>query len=218
MSEVAHNTQRGNGLRIVRGVGYVLLTIVTFVIVAISMFNLLYIQTIVSGTSMQPKFYEGDVAFVNRFLQGDKGDILVAEVPWGIDGEKVSVIKRYVAGEGDRVKFVKVSATEIYLYVNGEKVVEPYVSGGQSMAYLEWTLFLEDNALTNNFEIDAEGYLVIPDNYVYLLGDNREESSDCSRYGPISRDNVIGKVDYVVKKGENVKGFIFNIIFNILRV
>ena len=225
MSYIEPSTKTKIVKRTLKGFVYVLLFIITFIVLSISLFNIVYIETTVYGLSMQPLYNvdataeneAGDIVFVNRFIQGNIGDIVVANVPWKSNGKDITIIKRYIAKGGDRVKFVKENEI-VYLYINGEVMQEDYVSESQHAEYNNWRQFLINNDESHTFEIDEDGYLVIPKNHVYLLGDNREHSTDCSYFGPVSRDCIIGRVEYVVKKGNSIGKFIFVTIFQFLRL
>lgn len=78
------------------------------------------------------------------------------------------LIKRIVAVGGETVE-----VRDNRLIVDGVPLDEPYLQPGVAMA---------------NF-----GPRTIADNEIFLLGDNRNESSDGRVFGPVPRDDVIGK-------------------------
>lgn len=100
-----------------------------------------------------------------------RGDIVVSSQPNAIEDR---LIKRVIAIGGDTVD---IDFDLGVVYVNGTALVEPYV-----------------NTPTNRRE-DFIGPITIPKGKVFLMGDNRNGSSD-------SRTNAIGLVDenYIVGK------------------
>ena len=50
--------------------------------------------------------------------------------------------------------------------------------------------------------------LTVPDGFVYFLGDNRSNSSDCSLFGPLESKYVLAKVDFVAK-GTSTAYYVF---------
>jgi signal peptidase I len=123
----------------------------------------------VPSSSMEPTLMPDDRLVVYPAREYARGDLVVAADP---TEEGAYVVKRVVALGGDRV-----SVSRGRLYVNETPIDEPYLS--ESMDY----------------ELDA--YTVGPDD-VYLLGDNRNESSDSHLWGRgVPADTVQGKVRYV---------------------
>lgn len=88
-----------------------------------------------------------------------------------LEFNKVSYIKRIIALEGDRVQII-----EGNVYVNGKKLQEDYLSEG--------------TVTTPGFYND----IIVPEGYVYVLGDNRQESIDSRIFGCILEDKIEGKV------------------------
>lgn len=131
--------------------------------------------TLVRGDSMYSTLEEGDYLIINRmsykFKDPERGDIIVFESDLQQDdGSSKDLVKRVIGVEGDSVKI-----KDSKVYVNGEKLIEPYI----------------DDQVTEG-DIDT----VVPEDCVFVLGDNREISLD-SRYdsvGFINNSDILGKV------------------------
>lgn len=131
--------------------------------------------TLVRGDSMYSTLEEGDYLIINRmsykFKEPKRGDIIVFESDLQQDdGSSKDLVKRVIGVSGDRVKIENSK-----VYVNGEELVEPYI-------YDEVT--------------DGDVDTVVPEDSVFVLGDNREISLD-SRYdsvGFVDDSDILGKV------------------------
>lgn len=93
---------------------------------------------------------------------------------YGLGVTKSSYIKRVVGLPGDHVEI-----KNNRVYINGHPYVEPYVS----------------KALKTDMSLGGEfSDVVVPDGYVYVLGDNRASSADSRRFGCIPINKIEGKV------------------------
>ena len=102
------------------------------------------------------------------FHAPERGDIVVFHPP-STTGKPY--IKRVIGLPGDRISF-----EDGYVTVNGERLVEPYLRG----------------AITD-CERGDHCRLMVPEGTVYVLGDNRDNSSDSRLFGPVAVDEIIGK-------------------------
>jgi signal peptidase I len=118
--------------------------------------------------SMEPTLMEGDRILINRltyhFRDPQAGDVVVFNSPINEDED---LVKRVVAVAGDTV-----AIDDGFLYVNGVAQEEPYV-------------------LEQDFR-GEEPEMVVPPDYVFVLGDNRNNSGDSRIFGPIPIDSIIG--------------------------
>ena len=135
----------------------------------------------VDGNSMLRTLYDGDVLLLSVLpTEPERGDIVV------ITRENVKerpLIKRVIGVSGDRVM---VDYTTNTVYVNGNAIDEPYLDAAvKAGAFGEMR-----DAFTLNTEF------VVPDGSVYVMGDNRNDSTDSrSRdVGALEKGQILGKV------------------------
>ena len=84
---------------------------------------------------------------------------------------KTSYIKRVIGVAGDHIKI-----EDGKVYLNYEELDEPYVREG---------VVTTSNLITE---------LTVPEGYVFAMGDNRENSTDCRAFGCIPLDKIESKV------------------------
>jgi signal peptidase I len=121
----------------------------------------------VEGISMRPTLESGSYVLVNRLAYRlgppRHGDVIIFHFPQDPDQE---YIKRIIGLPGD---LVVVSNGEVR--VNGDLVEEPYLL----------------------YSPEYESTLKVPSDQLYVLGDNRNNSSDSHQWGPVPMENVVGK-------------------------
>ncbi len=133
----------------------------------------------VENISMQPTLYQGDVLVVNKlaYKLGDykTGDIVIFHNP---NFEEEDFIKRLIGTPGDTV-VVK----DGRVLVNGTELEESYIRETP----------------------DYEGEWVVPDDAIFVLGDNRRQSSDSHSWGFVPLDDVVGKAIFVYWPPQAIK-------------
>jgi signal peptidase I len=121
----------------------------------------------VQGFSMVPSLQDGEFVLVNRLAyrlgQPQRGDIIVFHHPTQQNQE--DLIKRVIGLPGDEVK-VENGA----VYVNGIRLKETYI----------------------NAEPAYTDQRVVPEGSLYVLGDNRNSSSDSHAWGFVPYKDVVG--------------------------
>jgi signal peptidase I len=121
----------------------------------------------VDGSSMEPTLHGGEYVLVNklsyRLGQPDHGDVIVFYYPRDPEQE---YIKRVIGLPGDRIDI-----RDGNVYVNGQLLEEPYIAAAPIYP----------------------GTWLVPDNSLFVLGDNRNNSSDSHSWGAVPNDYVVGK-------------------------
>ncbi|MBE6573301.1 MAG: signal peptidase I [Ruminococcaceae bacterium] len=135
----------------------------------------------VDGISMNKTLEDKDILILsNLFYEPDVGDIIVfasdnSNGKLGT-GYNKPYVKRVIATEGQHVV---IDAAEKKIYVDGKvSECEKYAFYDPARSGYPWT------------DIDV----IIPEGHVFVLGDNRYNSSDSRALGPIDTRDIIGRV------------------------
>ncbi len=128
----------------------------------------------IPSESMLPTIRAGDRLLVDKitykFKEIERGDIVVFKPPPSAIINKDEVfIKRVIALPGETI-----SIKNGVVFINGAPLAEPYIN----------------EEPRKNF-----GPLTIPDNHIFVMGDNRNYSYDSRFWGPLPIDNLIGKAE-----------------------
>ncbi len=128
---------------------------------------------VVDGSSMYPTLESGDRVFVNkmsyRLHDPNRGDVVVLHQISG--ASERDLIKRVIALPGEEVEMRSCT-----VLVDGRVLEEPYL----------------DPAASSSCGGDFEPVLV-PDDHVFVMGDNRGGSQDSRQLGPIAQDDLVGR-------------------------
>ncbi|MCM3713173.1 signal peptidase I [Halalkalibacter oceani] len=160
--------------------------VIVALVLAFLIRQFLFAPVIVDGESMLPTLEDSDRLIVNKigyvFGEPERFDIIVFHAPAGKD-----YIKRVIGLPGDRVEY-----RDDTLYINGEPFEEPY---------LDELRPLYQDGLTGDFELDG----VVPEDELFVLGDNRWHSRDSRDIGTVHIDEVIGKANVVFWPISNIR-------------
>ncbi len=186
----------------------VLIMFVSFFALINIIFNIVFIRTNVRGNSMYPTLnanvpsnqIDGDVVYINKFSSYTNSDIVVADVSWWDNGY---IIKRLVGCPNDIVQ-IKDEGTQYVLYVNNEMLYTKEKNSDTDYYFNSIYMTFFEKFPANSIENDqGECCIILNDNEYLLMGDNWGNSTDCLTGGPISNNNIIGRVDIIIHYGEN---------------
>lgn len=185
---------------------------------ALIFFSSVTIECEVFGSSMQPTLNQNvsnhDYVYVNSC--DDKytyGDIVVVDV----DSEYI--IKRVAGLSGDRIAIVlddgiyKLSRNdeiieENYIKISNNVTTPTYTRNGMDETFAHMEILKSSKPELFN----EQGQLVVPENEIFVLGDNRAVSQDSSFYGPFKLSTVLGKVELIRYAGTSSYSFYYNYI------
>lgn len=143
--------------------------------------DFLFINKMIYGAELAPGF-QGRTLFDIRFPAIRKprpGDIIVFRYPLNT---AVDYIKRCVAVEGQTVE-----VRDKVLFVDGKRRDEPYAMHGDPRI-----LPRGESGSRDNF-----GPITVPKDCLFMMGDNRDNSSDSRFWGPLPMRLVKGKAMFL---------------------
>jgi signal peptidase I len=160
-----------------------IMTIGIAVILAIIFRTFFFSSYVVEGESMMPTLQDGNLLMINKisyeFTDFERFDVIVFHA-----NEEDDYVKRIIGVPGDEIFY-----EDDELYINGEKVEEPYLDSFKEQ-------LAEGQELTGDFTLDdVTGQVKVPENHVFVLGDNRLHSWDSRHIGFVNIDDVVGKVN-----------------------
>lgn len=147
--------------------------ILPYIVVVISVVlirTFLITPAIVDGKSMEPTLYNNNIVLLNkldyRLNDIKRFDVVVVNLG------KERLIKRVIALPGEHVEY-----KDGNLYIDGFVVDENF-----------------NHDTTNDFKLEKIGYLKIPGDKYFVVGDNRNDSVDSRMIGLIDKKDIIGSV------------------------
>lgn len=154
----------------------ILEVVIIAVLVVLGVRALLVQPFLVSGSSMEPTFQNGDYILINeisyRFRAPERGEVVVFRFP---QNESVFYIKRIIGLPGERV-----------VVKNGEiKIFNQNHPEGFSLG---------ENYLSIPMRKTDEKNISLKDGEYFMMGDNRNASSDSRQWGPAKKSEIIGEV------------------------
>jgi signal peptidase I len=161
---------KGKDSGFLRFVVDILETLVLSVILFIGI-NAVSARIRVDGSSMEPTLHSGEFVIVNKlsYKIGNpaRGEIVVFHFPRDPEQE---YIKRVIGLPGDQV-----IVNQGKIFVNDRLVDEPYIAADPTY----------------------EGTWIVPAGHLFVLGDNRNNSSDSHNWGTVPQEYVVGKAVFI---------------------
>ncbi|MFA6105835.1 MAG: signal peptidase I [Patescibacteria group bacterium] len=145
---------------------------ITIAVIRYFLFKPFYVK----GASMEPNFYDHEYLIVDelsyRLRTPERGEVVVFKYP---NNQEEYFLKRIIGLPGERVKIADGKIT-IYntLHPEGVEINESY---------------LDKDLVTLG---EAKTVTLSNDEY-FVMGDNRANSFDSRRFGPVKRDLIVGR-------------------------
>jgi len=166
-------------LEILKKIGQFFLDLIETIVMALAIFVVCYLFLFqphqVKGNSMFPNYHDGEYILTDkvsyRFGNPVRGDVVVFRSP---QNKEVDYIKRVIGFPGETIKIEAGS-----VFINNQKLNENY---------------LPADHLTTGQSFLTEGQeFVVPQGEYFLMGDNRNHSSDSREFGSVEKEEFIGR-------------------------
>jgi len=167
-------------LAIAKKIFKLIVDVVEAFVTALGIFIIVYLFLFqphqVRGGSMLPNFHDKEYILTNKmvyyFRSPKRGDVVIFESP---QNKNYDYIKRIIGMPGEEISLKRGK-----IYINEKQLDE--------------TKYLPEDTITPGGSFLKNGeQIVIPNKQYFVIGDNRGNSSDSRDWGPIPRDNIIGK-------------------------
>ena len=184
-----------------------ILTVVAAVLIALPIRAFAFELVRVDGISMDTTLTNGEIMFVSKYdyastwlsfpWQNEKAKESATRITTGGDPKRFDVVICRYPGRGD-TNFVKrvvglpgdtVELKDGYLYINNEKIDEPYIQDEYRSGWL------------NTF-----GPCTVPEGHYFVMGDHRNDSNDSRSQGALPRNMIVGHVRSVLYPFNEIRG------------
>ena len=173
--------------------------------------------------SMLPTLLIGDYILVNKYEYGIKlpitktqvieiskpqrGDVVVFRYP---ANEKINFIKRVIGIPGDKIKYIgkKVYVNDVE-YIKNKQATHQYID---DFGREELDIFIENqdnkkyHILNDNMSPANDDEFEVPEKHYFVMGDNRDHSSDSRYWGFVPEENLVGEA-FLIWMNFNSKNF-----------
>lgn len=166
-----------------------IVTLAAALLIAFVVRSFIFEPVYVDGDSMYPTLHHGEIMYVSKTAYGTSffgipGTNIGTRFTVGGDPERFdvvvchyndgdyNVVKRVVGLPGDTIEL-----KDGCLYVNGVRYEEKFLH----------------EPIRSSF-----GPVTVPEGHYFLMGDNRNSSKDSRQVGPVSRDEIVGRVEAVI--------------------
>lgn len=136
-------------------------------------FNLLFSLIRVSGHSMDNTLRDGQYVVVSKHRDVKRFDIVVLKERVSEGGDTKQVIKRVIGLPGDSIVVENGK-----LYINNQLYDEPYLV----------------ESMVENYNLQSYA-IIVPEDTVFVLGDNRDVSKDSRMVGSFKKSAIIGAME-----------------------
>lgn len=161
----------GAGLALLEFIKVAILAGITIALVRYFLFKPFYVK----GASMEPTFMDHEYLIIDelsyRMHEPKRGDVIVFRYP---NNTKEYFLKRIVGLPGERVK---ISEGKVTIYNDAHP--EGFI--------------LNESYLPKDLETEGEKITALNKNQFFVLGDNRPNSFDSRRFGPVDENLVVGR-------------------------
>lgn len=148
---------------------------------------LLFAPFIVEGASMEPNFKTDERVVVNKMIYSLRdpkpGEVIV----FHIRKEGKDFIKRVIGVAGDKIQYQGDN-----LYINDRKIEESYIQGAIQAAHAKGELY-NNVDFPNGAITDSK----VPEGYIFVMGDHRNNSRDSRAIGFVSIKDIVGRADVI---------------------
>lgn len=171
--------------KLLKSVGGFFLDFIETIVIALSIFLIVYLTLVqphqVNGQSMVPNFQSGEYLLTDKISyklrDPEHGEVVVFHAPEAAhcaQGTGCDFIKRVIGIPGDTI-----AVKNNHILVNGQ--------------------ILEEDYLPSDFKTLAGTYteggrlVTLSANEYFVVGDNRSYSSDSRQWGPITKNDIVGR-------------------------
>lgn len=142
-----------------------LLPYVIIIVCVVLIRTFIITPVVVDGSSMNPNLVDGQILLLKKYDKTiERFDIVV------LNHGKDKWVKRIIGLPGEYVEY-----KDSKLYIDGVLIEEEMI-----------------DEKTIDFKLEYIGYDVIPEDFYFVVGDNRDNSKDSRIVGLISKDDIVG--------------------------